>query len=144
MLNDFSSDPKYTKVIKEFDNYLYDYTKINISEVMSFKEGEEESTKQKASILNSTEISQPAILLISIVISKWFQLNLNKLRLDNVITENQIKYVFGPSLGEIISLVAAESISLNEAGKLLYFRGKFMQESCPKGEGIKFYKQAQC
>ena len=70
MLNDFSSDPKYTKVIKEFDNYLYDYTKINISEVMSFKEGEEESTKQKASILNSTEISQPAILLISIVISK--------------------------------------------------------------------------
>jgi malonyl CoA-acyl carrier protein transacylase len=58
-----------------------------------------------------------------------------KLKEENFFTDKQIQYIFGPSLGEIISLVAGESISLNEAGVMLYFRGKFMQESCPKGEG---------
>ena len=87
-----------------------------------------EQTKKKAEILVQTEISQPAILLHSY---------LTFLKMKDYLCETyEIAYLFGPSLGEIISLVIGNSINLYDASKLLYNRGKFMQESCPNGAGL--------
>jgi len=84
-------------------------------------------TKRKALLINQTEISQPAILLHS-------YLTFQKTK-EFLINNYDIKYLFGPSLGEIIALVVGKSINLYDAGELLYKRGKYMQESCPIGVG---------
>ena len=72
--------------------------------------------------LNRTSVTQPAILLSSILdfyhISKELDLKLNLL--------------CGHSLGEYSALVAANSISLLEGISLVHKRGKLM-EKCPKG-----------
>lgn len=69
MLNDFTQKEKYKNIIDEFDHTLFDLIKVKISHLMSFKKEEtDEEIRIKASILQATEISQPAILLLSIVI----------------------------------------------------------------------------
>ena len=72
--------------------------------------------------LNMTSITQPAILLASILDFKNIS---NKLGLiPNIMC--------GHSLGEYSALVAANSISLQEGLSLVNKRGKLMEE-CPKG-----------
>ena len=68
MLNDYISDNKYQNIIDSYDDHLFKYTNFKISQLMSFKKDEPDlEIKRKASILHLTEISQPAILLLSIV-----------------------------------------------------------------------------
>ena len=47
----------------------------------------------------------------------------------------QAAYVAGHSLGEYSALCAAESISLEDAARLLRLRGEAMQKAVPVGEG---------
>lgn len=74
--------------------------------------------------LKKTEISQPAILTVSIAAF-------------DILKSKNIKpdYVAGHSLGEYSALVAAESINFKDAVRLVYLRGKFMQEAVPIGQG---------
>lgn len=74
--------------------------------------------------LSKTEISQPAILTVSYAA---FEILRNKgIKPD---------YIAGHSLGEYSALVAAGSISFEDAVRLVHLRGKFMQEAVPSGQG---------
>ena len=93
-------------------NKLLDF---NIKELMF--NGEKEK-------LDITENTQPAILITSIMAMKALE-------------EKGIKadVVAGLSLGEYSALVAANSLSFQEAIPLIRKRGKFMQEAVPIGVG---------
>ena len=73
--------------------------------------------------LNTTEYTQPALLASSIAI--WQLLDKNILP----------KVVTGHSLGEYSALVAAEVISFEDAISLVRYRGQFMQQAVPEGQG---------
>jgi [acyl-carrier-protein] S-malonyltransferase len=75
--------------------------------------------------LLSTAIQQPAILATSIA---W-------LRALEEVTGVEPACVGGHSLGEYAALVAAGSLSLEEALVLVHARGRFMQEAVPPGRG---------
>ncbi|MCM8784212.1 MAG: ACP S-malonyltransferase [Candidatus Omnitrophica bacterium] len=70
--------------------------------------------------LTSTSIAQPAILVVSIA-------TLNALKLAIPSISPQI--TAGLSLGEYSALVAAEAIDFEDAVKLVYKRGEFMEEA---------------
>jgi [acyl-carrier-protein] S-malonyltransferase len=80
-------------------------------------EGPEEKLKQ-------TENTQPAILTTSVAILA-------------VLREMEIEpdIVAGHSLGEYTALVAASSISFEDAVQIVRKRGKYMQEAVPLGHG---------
>ena len=71
--------------------------------------------------LKKTEITQPAILTVSVAAYE-----LLKLKPD---------VVAGHSLGEYSALVAVGAISFKDAVKIVHLRGKFMQEAVPLGQG---------
>jgi [acyl-carrier-protein] S-malonyltransferase len=75
--------------------------------------------------LNSTEITQPALLAASVAL--W--------RL--MVEKQSIKpaYLAGHSLGEYSALVCAEALDFGEALKLVQARGRYMQEAVPAGFG---------
>lgn len=80
-------------------------------------EGPEEELKR-------TEITQPAILTVSIA------------ALERLATHDpRPATVAGHSLGEYSALVAAGSITFEDAVKVVHLRGKFMQEAVPVGAG---------
>ncbi|GGA92353.1 ACP S-malonyltransferase [Ornithinibacillus halotolerans] len=74
--------------------------------------------------LTETENAQPALLLSSIAIHQLLQ-------------EEDIhpSMVVGHSLGEYSALVAAGSLTLEEALPLVATRGRLMEEAFPKGQG---------
>ena len=75
--------------------------------------------------LNKTEITQPAILTVSVAAF-------------NLLKEKGAplpQAVAGHSLGEYSALVAAQAISFTDAVKVVRWRGKFMQEAVPLGAG---------
>lgn len=75
--------------------------------------------------LNQTEFTQPVLLTASIALWRvWLELG--------GITP---KYLAGHSLGEYSALVAAGSLSLGDAAKLVNLRGKLMQDAVPQGQG---------
>ncbi|GAM32706.1 malonyl-CoA-[acyl-carrier-protein] transacylase [Acinetobacter calcoaceticus] len=75
--------------------------------------------------LNQTENTQPVLLTASIALWRvWLDLG-----------GLAPKYLAGHSLGEYSALVAAESMSLADAVKLVNLRGKLMQSAVPQGEG---------
>jgi [acyl-carrier-protein] S-malonyltransferase len=78
--------------------------------------------------INLTNNTQPAIFVVSYsifsVMKKEFNIDLN-----------QANYFAGHSLGEYSALTCANSLSFEEAVRLLYARGKFMQEAVPSGKG---------
>lgn len=78
--------------------------------------------------LTLTEIAQPAILTVSTVCFRLWQS-----------TPEYSKYTLtaaaGHSLGEYSALVAAESITFEDAVRLVNKRGKYMQEAVPVGTG---------
>ena len=78
----------------------------------------------KAKDLQLTEITQPAILAVSIAAS-------------TVLTVRGIKphFVAGHSLGEYSALVVAGALSLFDAVQTVRKRGKYMQEAVPVGDG---------
>lgn len=75
--------------------------------------------------LNQTDKTQPAILTASIAL--W--------RLWLAEGGARPAYVSGHSLGEYSALVAAGSLSLQEAVKLVERRGQLMQQAVPAGHG---------
>ncbi|BDR65647.1 [acyl-carrier-protein] S-malonyltransferase [Clostridium tetani] len=74
--------------------------------------------------LNKTEFTQPAILTVSIAISK-------------LIKKRGIKaeIAAGLSLGEYSALIYSGMLSFEDGVKLVRKRGKFMEEAVPKGTG---------
>ena len=80
-------------------------------------EGPEEVLKQTAN-------TQPALLTVSTALLQ-------------AVKEKGLKadFVAGHSLGEYSALVAAESISFQDAVKLVRSRGLFMEEAVPSGQG---------
>ena len=77
--------------------------------------------------LKMTEITQPAILTVSVAASR-------------VLAEAGItpSYVAGHSLGEYSAHVAAGTLSFADAVRTVRNRGKYMQEAVPAGEGAMF------
>jgi [acyl-carrier-protein] S-malonyltransferase len=76
-------------------------------------------------LLNQTDKTQPAILTASVALWRaWY-------------AENTARpaFVAGHSLGEYSALVAAGSLSLSDAVKLVEHRGKLMQQAVPAGQG---------
>ena len=74
--------------------------------------------------LKKTAIQQPAIFAVSVA------------AFERLKTKDQRpKTVAGHSLGEYSALYAAGVISFEDGVKLVYLRGKFMQEAVPLGEG---------
>jgi len=78
--------------------------------------------------INLTKNTQPAIFVVSYsifsVMKKEFNIDLK-----------QANYFAGHSLGEYSALTCANSLTFEEAVRLLYARGKFMQEAVPSGKG---------
>jgi [acyl-carrier-protein] S-malonyltransferase len=79
--------------------------------------GSEEDLKQTAN-------TQPAILTCSVAIYRVLE--------EKGITPD---FVAGHSLGEYSALVAAGSLKFSDAVKIVYKRGKYMQEAVPAGLG---------
>ncbi|MGH9956796.1 MAG: ACP S-malonyltransferase [Pyrinomonadaceae bacterium] len=75
--------------------------------------------------LQLTENTQPAILTVSIA----------ALRAMQSADLPQPEYVAGHSLGEYSALVAAGSITLSDAARMVRARGRYMQEAVPAGAG---------
>ncbi len=75
--------------------------------------------------LNQTDKTQPAILAASIALWRLW------------LAEGGVRpaYVAGHSLGEYSALVAADSLSLAAAVKLVELRGQLMQQAVPAGQG---------
>jgi [acyl-carrier-protein] S-malonyltransferase len=75
--------------------------------------------------LNSTEITQPAMLVADVVTARiWRQQG----------GEAPVA-VAGHSLGEFAALVCAESLPFEDAVRLVHFRGQIMQQAVPEGVG---------
>ncbi len=74
--------------------------------------------------LRLTAHAQPAILTVSVAAAE-------------VLREHGVRpdYVAGHSLGECSALVAAQSIRLGDAARLVRKRGEYMQEAAPVGVG---------
>lgn len=77
--------------------------------------------------LTLTEYTQPAILTTSIAALWALQERFPKLPTPS--------YVLGHSLGEYSALVAAGSLDLEDAVRVVHLRGKAMQEAVPAGTG---------
>lgn len=105
--------------VKELFSKADDQLKFKISKIIL--EGPEEELKL-------TQNTQPAILLVSYsifsVLKKEFNFDISK-----------VKYFAGHSLGEYSALLCANVISFEDALKLLFERGKSMQEAVPVGKG---------
>lgn len=76
--------------------------------------------------LNKTEVTQPAILTASVAAYRAF---------CAAAPELKIKACAGHSLGEYSALVAAGSLSLADAVRLVRLRGQAMQDAVPAGVG---------
>lgn len=78
-----------------------------------------------AELLNQTDKTQPAILTASIALWRVW------------LAENGARpgFVAGHSLGEYSALVAAGSLTLADAVRLVERRGQLMQEAVPTGQG---------
>ena len=75
--------------------------------------------------LRITYYTQPAILAVSIAC----------LRVFNAQSRLQPAFVAGHSLGEYTALVAAGSLSFEDALRLVHLRGRLMDEAVPAGKG---------
>lgn len=80
--------------------------------------------------LNLTENTQPALMAVSVVVTRILQQ-----ASPDLLTPAKTKFVAGHSLGEYSALTAAGSFQLRDAAKLLKIRGQAMQKAVPVGIG---------
>ena len=110
---------KKYKIVRDTFEKADETLKFKISKLIL--EGPEEELKL-------TQNTQPSILTVSYsiikVLTEEFKLDLRK-----------IKFYAGHSLGEYSALLSANSINFEDALKLLFLRGKYMQEAVPVGTG---------
>ena len=99
-----------TELVESFRSLALEALSFDIIDLI--KNGNEED-------LNKTSITQPAILLTSFIYYKHLQ-NLTNIKAD---------LMCGHSLGEYSALVASNSITLDDALKLVYQRGLLMERS---------------
>src|SRR5690554_521113 len=78
-----------------------------------------------AEVLNQTDKTQPAILTASVALYRLWQSK----------SGQAPAFVAGHSLGEYSALVAAGSIELADAARLVARRGQLMQQAVPAGTG---------
>ncbi|MDH5581029.1 MAG: ACP S-malonyltransferase [Bdellovibrionales bacterium] len=106
------------QLLKKADDVLgYKLSKIML-------EGPEEELKL-------TQNTQPAILTYSIALYQ----EVKKILQDQGI---EVDHVMGHSVGEYAALVAAGTLSFEDALLLVHNRGKFMQEAVPASEGAMY------
>ncbi|MEJ5166933.1 MAG: ACP S-malonyltransferase [Thermoanaerobaculia bacterium] len=107
----YDTFPEARKIFEEADRYL----NFSLSKIIF--DGTEDELKR-------TEITQPAILTVSVAIYE-------------VIKKENIKpsFVAGHSLGEYSAIVCAGGMEFKDAVRTVHFRGKFMQEAVPEGQG---------
>lgn len=76
--------------------------------------------------LNQTDITQPAILAVSVATFRAF------------LTKFPVKpsFLAGHSLGEYSALVVSGALSFSDALRVVSLRGVFMQEAVPVGKGL--------
>jgi len=86
---------------------------------------EDISLKGPAEKLDSTEITQPAILTASVALWRLYQ--------DK--NGERPEVMAGHSLGEYSAFVCAGALEFKAAVALVSARGKFMQEAVPEGQG---------
>lgn len=108
----FDKFPASKHIFEEADNALG----FSISDICF--NGPEERLKM-------TEITQPAILTVSVAAFAALQQE----------GASELDYCAGHSLGEYSALVAAGCISFSDAVLAVHKRGKFMQEAVPLGKG---------
>lgn len=113
MVSQWSSSPVVVKTFKEASDTLgYDLFTLA-------QEGPESS-------LNQTEITQPVMLTADVALFRVW------------LTQAPAFFPYcmaGHSLGEYSALVCAEVLSFPEALELVFYRGRYMQEAVPLGEG---------
>lgn len=79
--------------------------------------------------LNLTENTQPALMAVSVAVSRVILSESGKSLSDYA------SYVAGHSLGEYSALASAESFTLADTARLLKLRGQAMQRAVPVGKG---------
>ncbi len=84
-----------------------------------------------AAELNMTENTQPALMAVSVAITRILQQEFNLDLFNSDVT----KFVAGHSLGEYSALTAVNALSLEASAKLLKIRGQAMQKAVPAGIG---------
>ena len=84
-----------------------------------------------ANELNMTENTQPALMAVSVAITKVLQQELG----GNLFDTSKTKFVAGHSLGEYSALTSVNALSLETCAKLLRIRGLAMQKAVPVGMG---------
>ena len=111
----YNNFPSVKKLFAEADETL----SLKISKIIL--EGPE-------SDLKLTQNTQPSILLVSYsiftILKNEFNFNFEK-----------VKFFAGHSLGEYSALLCANALSFQDSLRLLYERGKSMQEAVPLGKG---------
>ena len=100
-------------------NYVFDTSKEVLG--IDFKDLVLNGTSED---LSPTEITQPLMLTANNAIWECLE-----------IEAKEVKIMAGHSLGEFSALVAAKTLTFNDALRLVSARAKFMQDAVPEGEG---------
>ncbi len=79
--------------------------------------------------LNLTENTQPALMAVSIAVSRVLEKDFG------CALKDYASFVAGHSLGEYSALTAVGSLSLSDSARLLKIRGQAMQKAVPVGQG---------
>ena len=120
---------QYTGMGKYFDNF--DYVKklhdevnsaldLNLTNIIFNTDNKDD--------INLTQNTQPAIMLTSYSI-------FTVLAKEKGINIKNFNLCAGHSLGEYTALLISGSLKLSDTAKILFNRGKFMQQAVPVGEG---------
>jgi [acyl-carrier-protein] S-malonyltransferase len=82
-----------------------------------------------AELLRETRNAQPALMTVSLAVAHVLE------KEGGFLLAEQSAYGAGHSLGEYTALAAFGSLSLEETARLLYLRGRAMEEAVPTGSG---------
>jgi len=84
---------------------------------------------EDADALNLTENTQPALMAVSIAVSRVLE------KQGGFTLNEKGSYVAGHSLGEYSAITAVHALELADTSRLLKLRGQAMQRAVPVGEG---------